>query len=183
MENMHIDVATRSSGNRELDVAAHNWKTNVRPISFTTGDFVLRGLRHHERGQKPSLKWEGPFRVESCISDYIFNIETIISGKKEKSHGRRLKLFRNRNFEVTEELVNQLSYQEGKLLFIEDFIGIRKLQVVIEIRVQWKGFKEDETDWVSVKTLREDVPVMLEKYLQDLCGKGTPRQRKIEASI
>lgn len=71
--NMHKTVSASSDRKRQSSVDSHNRKTNFRQINFTEGDFVLKGLRQHERGRKPALKWHGPFRVVSCVSEYIYS--------------------------------------------------------------------------------------------------------------
>ena len=98
LDAMHKDVAERSNRKRQAAVASHNRKTGVRPINFDVGDFVLKGLLQRERGRKPSLHWNGPFRVVECRSNYIFLIEDLLLGKKEEVHGRRLKFFQNKSY-------------------------------------------------------------------------------------
>lgn len=44
LHEMHKDVSVRSTNKRGAAVASHNYKTNVRPINFSEGDFVLRSL-------------------------------------------------------------------------------------------------------------------------------------------
>ena len=96
LEKMHKEVDILSTRKREAAINSHNRKTNVRPVNFTDGDYVLRGNIIGKSGKKPSLIWHGPFRVTECRSNYIFVIEDILSGKKEEAHGRRLKFFRNK---------------------------------------------------------------------------------------
>ena len=100
---------------RQAAIDAHNRKTNVKAINFDVGDFVLRGLLQRETGRKPSLRWKGLYRVISCTGDYIFRVEDLLSGERLEVHGRRLKFFRNKDYEVTEQLMNHLSYQTGEL--------------------------------------------------------------------
>ncbi len=121
--------------------------------------------------------------MTECKSDYIFEVEDLITGRKEDAHGRRLKFFRNSTFEVTEEVRNHLAYQENELLVIESFDNLRRRNGNIELLVRWKGFGHEEVDWVSIATLKEDVPVLLEEFLTDIAKSGTTRQRKIAASI
>ncbi len=44
LKDMHRDMLTSSAKKIEAAVDAHNRKTNVRPIKFSEGDFVLRDL-------------------------------------------------------------------------------------------------------------------------------------------
>lgn len=183
LEMMHRDVKLMSDKKRKTAVDAHNRKTNVRPINFCEGDFVLRGTLQRERRSKPALKWHGPYRVTNAESNYIFEIEDLLTGKKEKAHGRRLKFFQNKYFEVTEELRNHLSYQNNELFLIHSFDDIRKRNGACQLLVSWKGFSDEERDWVDIDLLKKNAPNMVEEHLSSLIDSGTTRQRKIASSI
>lgn len=43
LDVMHKHVASYTSAKRRAPVESHNRKTNVMPVNFTVGDFVLRG--------------------------------------------------------------------------------------------------------------------------------------------
>lgn len=183
MQSMHRDVTLRVTKKREAAVISHNRRTGVREVNFTVGDYVLRGLVPRERRRKPSLKWRGPFRVTKCHSDYVFEIEDLLTGKRQDAHGRRLKFFRNKDFEVSEDVRNHIAYQENELLVIEDLEDIRKTADEVQLLVKWRGFESEENDWVSLPSLREDVPELVQEYLQTAAKEGTPRQRKIAQSL
>ncbi len=183
LDDMHKDVADKSSRKRKSAVESLNRKTNVRSINFTEGDFVLRGIKSNEQTKKPALKWLGPYRVVECRSDYVFVIESLLDGTKEESHGRRLKFFRNSDFNVTEELLNHLSYQKGELLVVHEFLDIRRRRGQVELEVKWRGFGNEETDWVTLKSLQEDVPELVSEYIASVINTGTRRQRSIASTI
>jgi len=183
MDQMHKEVAGLSEKKRQSSVDAYNRKVGVRPVNFSEGDFVLRGVLQRERGRKPSLRWKGPHRVVECRSDYIFLIENLLTSKKEEVHGRRLKFYRNKDFEVSEALKDHLSYQQNELLVIERFDGIRRNHGDLELKVKWRGFSEDEQDWVSLSTLREDVPVLVDEFISYVNEQGTQQQRRLVSTI
>ena len=95
LDNIHVEVHGKVTVKRERE--RHNSKTGLRPINFTTGDYVLRGIVKKEQGKKTELRWRGPYRVTACLSDYIFQVEDLLSGCKRTFHGRRLKFFRKKN--------------------------------------------------------------------------------------
>ena len=128
------------------------------------------------------MKWIGPYRFTEYRSEYVFLVEDLVNGKKQEVHGRRLKFFRNKDFQVSQELLNHLSYQEGELLVVEAFTDIRRKQGVTELQVKWRGFDAVKSDWVSLSSLREDVPDLLEEYLQEIQKTVTNRQRTIAKS-
>ena len=43
--------------------------------------------------------------------------------------------------------------------------------------VKWKGFDVNETDWVELSSLQEDVPDLLQEYFTDIKDNGTKRQK------
>ena len=136
----------------------------------------------YERTRKPSIKWVGPYRVVECRSDYIYLLEDLINGKKWEVHGRRLKFFRNKDYQVEEEVLNHLAYQAGELLVVDSFTDIRQDHCVIEIRVKWRGFAEEESDSVTLSSLREDVPYLVNEYIQDIQSTATVRQCTVTKS-
>ena len=183
LDQMHKEVAALNNKKRKDAVDAYNQKVGVRPVNFTEGDFVLRGIMERERAKKPALRWKGPYRVVRCLSEYIFVVEHLLTGRKEQVHGRRLKFFRNASFEVTEELKEHLEYQEGEMLVVDRIDDIRSKRGKVEAQVVWKGFGPEETDWVAVELLHEDVPVLLEEALESFAESGTARQRAVVANL
>ena len=113
----------------------------------------------------------------------MFLVEDLCSGKTQEVHGRRLKFFRNKDFEVDEEVLNHIAYQAGELLVIDSFLDIRRNKGTVELLIKWRGFTEDETDWVTHESLREDVPEMLQEYLNEVSRSGARRQRAIIESL
>ena len=43
LEDMHRDIEKSTSRRRKNAIEAHNRRTNIRPVNFTTGDYVLLG--------------------------------------------------------------------------------------------------------------------------------------------
>lgn len=183
LDGMHKEAKELSTKKREAAVKSHNRKTSVCSINFAEGDYVLRGVLQRDRGSKPSLKWHGPFRVTACHSNYIFEVEDLLSGKREECHGRRLKFFRNADFKVTEELKNYLAFQDDEIFIIKQFDDIRKKSGKIQVLVSWKGFGDEERDWLDIEMVRENVPDFFDGFIRKLSKDGNSRQRKLAASI
>ena len=177
IDRMHRQVANSTTLRRNQATTSYNQRTGVRPVNFAKGDFVLKGRA--KLGKKLQLTWTGPFRVTECRSEYLFEVEDLVTKERTVAHGRRLKHFRNADYEVTEDLLQHLDYQRGELLVIESFDDIREKNGQIECLVKWKGFEESENDWLTAELLQEDVPDLYREYLKDLAKSGTTRQREI----
>lgn len=104
-------------------------------------------------------------------------------GKKELVHGRRLKLFSNKDYEVWEQLQHHFAYQKKELLVIEDCEYIRLQNGNIELLVKWTGFDKNKLDWVDFKSLKNEAHELLREYLEDTKKGATRRQRNAMATI
>jgi len=122
-------------------------------------------------------------KIIECRSDYIFIVEDLLSGERNEVHGRRLKLFRNKDYNVTQEVLDHLQYQQGELLVIKEFHGIRKIDGQVELLVEWKGFTDSEKDWVAYPSLKEDVPELVQEYIDELKQSGSKQEKTLAASI
>lgn len=69
-----------------------------------------------------------------------------------------------------------LCYQTGEHLNVESFLNIRCNEGQLELQVKWRWFEEDETGWVSLSSLQEDVPEQVQDYLNELASSGTKSQ-------
>lgn len=58
---------------------------------------------------------EKPYRATACRSEYIFEIEQLIFGESFEIQVSRLKLFRSKDFEISEEVLNYLAYEKNEL--------------------------------------------------------------------
>ena len=77
---------------------------------------------------------------------------------------------------VAEEILEHLEYQTGELLVVESITNIRQKRRTVELRIKWKGFTDDESDWVQISSLLEDVPKLVNDFLEDILSSRTKRQ-------
>jgi len=52
-----------------------------------------------------------------------------------------------------------------------------------ELLVKWKGFEDEEQGWERLDIMKEDIPVMVSDFLDEIKASGTNRQRKIVATL
>lgn len=120
-------------------------KIVVRAVNFIVGDYVIRGIFKHEKGRKPALTWRGSHKVIASKSDYIFTIQHLLPNAKMDVHGRRLVLFRSSSFEVTEDVLQLLTYQENEYLLVHDFEDIKKEKGAVLLKDLRKVFDNTES--------------------------------------
>ena len=109
------------------------------------------------------------------ISDFVFEIQHLVSGKTENAHGSRLKLFRNADFNVTTDCLENIKFQDGEYSVIQKLLDVRSGLSGIEVQVLWKGFDSEEPTWESADVLIENVPALMIDFINDLissCSKS-----------
>lgn len=94
-------------------------------------------------------------------------------------NGRRLKYFRNADYNVTEEVLHHLAYQQVEPPPIESFVDLWDRDGTIELEVKWRGFQSFENDWLSFDLLRKDMRDIVSDYVAEISMNGTPSQRTL----
>lgn len=108
-----------------------------------------------------------------------FEVQDLVTKEMSGAHSRRLKHFGNSDFEVTDDVLHHLDYQKGELRVIESFDDISDKDGQIKWLVKWKGFWQDENDWLSESLLRKYVPDLFHEYLVDISKNETQRQLEV----
>jgi len=108
----------------------------------------------------------GPRRIHKVLSNWEFEVEDLISKKREKVHASRLKFFSEKNLEITEELRNQIAHNE-ETFEINEIRDIRyeKEYDRYQLFINWKGFSEEENTWEFLEDLWETSKEYLMRYL------------------
>jgi len=122
---MHRDIAQRRSRRREEAISVHNAKTHIKPINFDVGDFVLVAKRSTCHGKKRRLKWTGPRRIIRVVSDFIFEVEDLITGSYALIHSNRLKFYADSQLNVTEELLDTVEHNDPHLQTVTKLLDMR----------------------------------------------------------
>jgi hypothetical protein len=85
--------------------------------------------------------------------------------------------FRNSDYDVSKEVIEHLEHQTGELRKVSEYVDVRVWQGSIEVRARWRGHEAWEDTWESVKAMREDVPVLLQNYLDATRSSETAKQK------
>ena len=134
VEEMHREVDDMVTAERELQVASHNLKTGIHPVSFQIGDFVL--LRRAKiSGHKLAFMWTGPKRLKECKSPLVYVVEYLVSGKQEEANSRRLVLYRAEmdGKDVDESLLRAADHNQTSFQVLECFHDSRRTNGRLEI--------------------------------------------------
>jgi hypothetical protein len=163
LENLHRSVAVVAKKNRGRKRA----KIGAVLPNFDVGDFVLQATIHDTARSKLQVIWKGPSRVLRVLSNWVYEVEDIISKTVKEVHASRLKFYSDGSLNVCEDLMKQIAHsQDGHE--VESFGEIRYDQEsqAYHIEIKWRGLCEQENTWEPAANLMEDVPKPLTKYLK-----------------
>ena len=167
LSQMHREANDISTAARKRQVERHNRRTNVHNINFSKGDFVL--VRHTQPGgHKLSFLWRGPRRITDARSDWVYEVQNLITRKREVVHARRMHLYRpdmdGRN--VSPALLKLAEHSEACYQIAEDIRGIREVGGELQVCVEWAGLP-DRSDWTwePLTQVFEDMPGRLQDFL------------------
>ena len=108
-----------------------NNQKRTSQIRFNLGDYVLWSTVDKElQAEKLQLVWRDPYRIVESKSEFVFEIEHLVTKKTHVIHASRLKFYRDDSLIVTQKLLDYVTSQcemieiEG----IKDFCWNRELK-------------------------------------------------------
>ncbi|POM68501.1 Chromodomain containing hypothetical protein putative [Phytophthora palmivora] len=159
-----IQVATLDEIQRRKH---HNGKKGTTMAQFDVGDFVLYADVWQHARAKLRVKWCGPAQVTAATSNWIFEIENLITGERREVHASRLKFYADSSLEVTEDLLRHVAHNsEGHV--VDSLLAARynAQEKRHELKVHWRGLAEAEDSWEPAAVLLQDVPVAVKAFVK-----------------
>ncbi|KAE9196662.1 hypothetical protein PF002_g22989 [Phytophthora fragariae] len=163
IEGMHRAVTDK----REKITLPNKRKSRgAQEINFSVGDYVLRSRVDERRHNKLLVTWIGPYVVIRADS-HSFRVRHLVTGSEQDVHASRLKFYADSDLEVTDELLEHVAAQ-GIILKVEKFVDHRcnAQSQAFELLVSWCGLESIEDSWEPLRTLTQDVPVLVRAYVE-----------------
>jgi hypothetical protein len=132
------------------------------------GDYVPV-VEQHKRGvSRLQVKWKGPRRVAIVESDYLFVVENLLTKELKAAHATRLRFYKDKELNVTAELVQAVEKQEHRLYVVSKILDARynKQEMFHELLVAWRGFPVGEATWEPYLAMAVNVPEMVAKFME-----------------
>jgi hypothetical protein len=168
---MHKEVTMSAKEKRDKKRAHANSKETIKLPNLMEGDYVLVATTRKSAGHNLEVQWKGPRRITSIPTAWTYEVEDLLQGRKSEVHVSRIKLYKDKDLNVTQELKDHAGHVEGTLE-VDYFDGLRRSQNQAgwEIRAQWLGFGEEEATWEPVSEMIQYVPTMLREYIKEIEG-------------
>lgn len=166
LQDMHRQVTDEAEKRRSQARKRREAKNGVTMVNFEIGDFVLVA-QVTGRVNKLAVHWRGPRRIVRALTDYVFEVQDLSAPFQITTHhASRLRLYAEKDREVTEDLVAQAMHGDGGHL-VAKILQCRLGQEshVWEIQVEWVGLDPLEASWEPAQILYEDVPQLVERFV------------------
>eukprot|EP00918_Siedleckia_nematoides_P078898 GHVU01172719.1.p1 GENE.GHVU01172719.1~~GHVU01172719.1.p1 ORF type:complete len:485 (+),score=86.62 GHVU01172719.1:34-1455(+) len=153
------ELHRKRSRQREQIDSRRDRKTYRQLPRLEVGDFVLVARAQHKEGEKLSVRWKGPMRIITTVSDFIYTVEDLVDHHKRDVHISRMKKYCDAA-RGKEELI--LPYAKAHA----DQYWVRELGPVVEdhgiwkMHVSWHGFQDEEGTLEPASAMARDVPLM-----------------------
>ncbi|RHY15760.1 hypothetical protein DYB32_010727 [Aphanomyces invadans] len=143
LDQLLREVFTRSDKLRQQARGRCDKNTRVKFANFSVGDFVLVGTVV-QRPTKLALQLRGPQQVVRVVTDHVMETQQLLATfDLSTHHACRLKMYHEGGREVTDDLVDQITFGDGGF-------HVERLEV--------------ESSWEPVDNLLEDIPIVLRKW-------------------
>jgi hypothetical protein len=110
---------------RKAAIQKHNDKTHVRSPNFQVGEYVLVAEHRKIGTSKLQTKRNGPRRVASVESDYVFFIENLLTMELKAARSNRLRFYQDKELNFTAELAHAAEHNDHELYVVSKVLDAR----------------------------------------------------------
>ena len=150
-------------------------------MKFRAGDLVMvsavQNAANIQRHSKLMVGWQGPYQVVEVIDATTLEVQNLGGGKIVPVSWRKCKRLGGPELQVSKAVEVSALHDLQKFL-VEEFLGWRIVRGQTQVHVKWRGY--DETTWQTLEALNEDVPYLVNKYVE---AQGSARLTRAYAKV
>jgi hypothetical protein len=126
----------------------------------------LVAKREFRGGEKLGLRWQGPQRIVATRSNYVNEVEYLLTKVVTFIHSTRLRFYQDSSLDVTADILAHLAHQDTGY----EVRAFRDLKYDAEskayyVLVSWLGFEKDDNTWEPLLQIYEDLPAEVTSFL------------------
>lgn len=178
LDSMHKDVQGKVSASRRRAIQTHNKRCGISHINLQLGDLVLV-RRAQKKGHKLGFVWRGPRKIIHVNSKLVFEVENMITKKREVVHARRLMLYRADmdGEKINDDLISHAEFSETQFETIKELRDLRNQHDSFEVLIEWEGLS-DEHDWTwePINNVAQDIPELLQNFIASPTKRALKRE-------
>jgi len=164
---MHEVVSLSNHKLTTLREARRKREYNVHLTHYLPGDFVMRAAVTSNFPHKLRANWVGPYRIHSVQTDWLYEIQDLLTNTITTCHAARLQFYHDSSLAITVELKDHVTHSRGNITY-DKFINYRLYELEWQLLVKWLGYDEGDNTWESLDSCYEHNPTMVKTYLKTL---------------
>ena len=138
-------------------------------VQFGPGQYVMSTIwGTPKQNRKYALRWQGPWRIEEVVAPNVYRCRNIY-GKHRTIHAALLYWYENQDYQPSKAAEAAAVYNLHELV-VKRFLDISLRKGEYMIKTQWLGFHSTDATWEPLKTMYEDLPEMVEKFVHSYKG-------------
>jgi Chromo (CHRromatin Organisation MOdifier) domain len=167
IEGLHKAARDASETRRAKSRDHQHHRSGVKSPNFDIGDYVLIAKREFHAGEKLTLRWRGPRRIISALSDHVYEVQDLENGRIATVHSSRIRFYHDPSLNVTADLLQHIANTEqGYAVKAIQDIRFDAASNSFQVLVYWIGFDDEDATWEPLTTMHEDAPDVLDNFFQ-----------------
>jgi len=95
----------------------------------------------------------------------VYAVEHISTKKRQEVHANALRFYHDPSLNVELSVEEQLAFDEARVYEVEEIEDVQKREKKWMLRVKWKDY--DEKTWEEARQLHQDVPDLIDAYMNE----------------
>ena len=118
---------------------------------------------------KLTATFRGPYRVLIVKSEWICEVQHLITNNVRLAHTTCLKFYSDSSLNITTDLLQHIQHQD--MVYEVDSIMDHWQTMTpsgpkLEFKIHWKAFDSLEDSWEPAETLQDDIPLLIHQYAE-----------------
>jgi hypothetical protein len=172
-EKQRCTEALRKARAKELGIRLSEVTYEMCIPKFMVGDYVLVAIPKQPKNHKLQATWRGPYRIIRTISDYVYEVEHVVTKDITEHHVSRLQYYADSHLDMDipllhESLTRELSFDHSFDIHSVVRHAYNRDLDQYQLLIRWSGFSELENTWESLDALMLQVPRLVKEYVLGL---------------
>jgi hypothetical protein len=184
VENIHRAAETAATNRCSAVAERRKNLLGVAAANFDIGDYVLVAKREFHAGEKLTLRWRGPFRIVGTLSDHVYEVEDLSSGRVTSIHASRLQFYSDVSLDISTDLLAHIAHN-NQGFDVRDLLDVRydaesKSYCVL---VSWLGFENADNTGEPLANLLQDIPHLVSRFLDKISNQDLAAALREECNL
>jgi hypothetical protein len=169
LSTFHAQVSLTQKQLTTLRNAQRMKQHSVVLANFEVGQFVLLAQVKKVFNAKLDAFWRGPYRVITAVSNWVYELEDLLTHATITAHASRLRFYADSSLNVDVTLLDQITYDRGDLTY--EYFQSHRFDYDSnswQLYAKWFGFDSVENTWEDAQSCYANSPALVRSYVKTI---------------